>query len=173
MKKTLIFFLLLIIFVSGCTQSNISDGKDKDKKIELKEWADYINSNKSYECNVTLIQEEFYLNLKVYLKGKSIREEMIIEGSPVKIIFKNNKVYSFNEVNIDLRDESLKACDWIIYSIGETTEEIMNEQFYDISTFEEIGMAKYTCKEATFGDEKFDTTGNVCDVSAIMNDSDE
>ncbi|MFH0701094.1 MAG: hypothetical protein V2A62_01515 [Candidatus Woesearchaeota archaeon] len=167
-KRILLF---LIVFISACTPNTTTNKVSEN--VEVTKWTDYVASGKSYECNVTITQGEVPLEMKIYLKGKYVREEMTVEGSPIKIIFKNNLIYSLNEINMDLRDEFLKDCDWIIYSTGETTTKIMSEQFYDISTFEEIGMAKYICKGANFGNEKFDISGKVCDISAMISSGDE
>lgn len=176
MKKITMLFVLVVLvsFISGCTQKATDTGSQANPDEAPSSWGDYVASGKPYECDVGLEQGEATpLEMKIYLKGNSVREEMTVEGVSVKTIFKENRVYTLNEVDVEKRDETLMACDWLIYGQGDTSGEILSEQFYDISFYEEIGLATYTCALANFGNEKFDVPGKVCDVSTLMSSWDE
>ena len=101
-----------------------------------------------------------------YILGDNVRVETYTEGfdgNPDPVIFKGELLYETTFILTNVPE----GCDW--YLIDETKlTECTNKYSPGLYGFDILVTqlaSEVSCKSATFGDEVFDTSGTVCDLS--------
>ncbi len=154
-------------------QSNESSNaheSEEEQDLDALEFAELKALGVPIKCDIKVEDEGKNSNIVIYIKGDNMRVEATgldeeVEGTFVEII-KNNEIYITGP-------QMFHDCDWIKINIGESSNQqnSSGEENYggvDVDELEAMrGDANvvYHCVEANFGDEMFDTPGNVCDMN--------
>lgn len=124
-------------------------------------------------CTVTYSDQSYTSVSEMWLKGQNIRSESTTtsDGQTYEsvAIIKGDVVYVSGQQGMGMEED----CDWVKMDnkrlaecIPESDESMAAEMgAYDYEDTYETPPAEYNCDYATFGDEKFDTPGKVCDLT--------
>ncbi len=108
-----------------------------------------------------------------YIIGKKARiesETTTKDGSTSSImVVKNEGAYIKIMPEMKADGGMYANCDWLFYPAGENKEYEINEEEKVGADYEKLGY-EYTvhCEPAMFGEEKFATPGNVCNIKEMM-----
>jgi len=107
---------------------------------------------------------------EMYIKGNKLYVETTMEGyeGTIEMIMKDNKTYM--KLNDELKSSmpGAEECDWFMYDLATMTDSSAapgSADTYDTPDF----TIDSNCVIDTFGDEKFETTGKVCDYTELLN----
>jgi hypothetical protein len=124
-------------------------------------------------CTVTYTNAGQSSVSEVWLKGQNVRSESTttMEGETYETtaIIKGDVVYVSGQQGMGMDED----CDWVkmdnkrLEECIPASDEPMAAEMgtYDYQDAYETAPASYECDYATFGDEKFSTSGNVCDLT--------
>jgi len=124
-------------------------------------------------CTVTYTTAGQSSTSEVWLKGQNVRSESTttMEGETYETvaIIKGDVVYVSGQQGMGMDED----CDWVkmdnkrLEECIPASDEPMAAEMgtYDYQDAYEDAPASYECDYATFGDEKFDTPGKVCDLT--------
>ncbi|MBD3398100.1 hypothetical protein GF412_02790 [Candidatus Micrarchaeota archaeon] len=124
-------------------------------------------------CTVTYSMEGQTSTSEVWIKGENMRVESTssMEGETYETIavIKGEVVYVSGGAAMGTEED----CDWVKMDyqrleecIPESEESVASEMTaYDYQETYEEAPAEYNCDYGTFGDEKFNTPGKVCDLT--------
>lgn len=124
-------------------------------------------------CTMTYSEEGFTSVSEMWLKGENMRSESTTTADgqtyETTAIIKGDVVYISGQQGMGMDED----CDWVKMDnarlaecIPESDESMAAEMgAYDYEDTYDTPPAQYNCDYATFGDEKFDTPGKVCDLT--------
>ncbi len=124
-------------------------------------------------CTMTYSDEGYTSVSEMWLKGENMRSESTTttDGQTYETtaIIKGDVVYVSGQQGMGMDED----CDWVKMDnkrleecIPESDEPMAAEMgAYDYEDTYETAPSEYNCDYATFGDEKFDTPGKVCDLT--------
>ena len=107
----------------------------------------------------------------IYIKGNKYYAEITSQGTTYYMVMKDDKMYI--KLQGVMKDSpGMESCDWLMFDTIKINEDSQTqaEEMSPTPDLETPDFSEqYDCAIDTFGDDKFDTPGTVCDYTEIMN----
>lgn len=172
-RKVLLFSMLFLsVLLFGCVQGsenraadNLDNAIDRNQgNLNAKSWSELSNLNRSIECSAKVTTDST-LNIRMYLLGEKLRQDITIEDVSTTIITKNNAIYMSNLPDKDQREIGLENCAWLKFD--KSRSEPIEDQYAAFQMFKEQDIGDYTCAYSDFREDKFNTQGGECNPAQI------
>ena len=184
-KKIIFSALLILLLVFAACSNDTNEEQENTEEIERetteeieRETTNQYTENEEFEtlmkaiesgrqtiCTVQFEDEETgeMANVKYHIEGQNIRVETQLAGMEQLVIFKDNTIYT--KVN---EDYMMDGCDWL--KIGDDEDADDDYDFFDYDEYEDTTRYTVECRQESFSRNKFDASGNVCDMKELFGD---
>ncbi|MEM4366795.1 MAG: hypothetical protein QW035_01540 [Candidatus Anstonellales archaeon] len=153
---------------AGGSGSGSAGGQDQFSTWDLEAFA---AMGAPIKCTVRYRFEGGETYVEMYMKGKDIRMDgyTISQGEKVDFseVLKNNQKDLYLHMG-ETMPIGNKNCYWLYYNLEEMKTEASSDESDVGGVDMDMPPVEYKCEKAAFGDEKFATPGEVCDMSALM-----
>jgi len=185
--RWVVLVLIMGLLVFGCTgqtepttggttttTGGATSGGSQVLDITGKKMAELISLNLPVECDMSMKTEgetgPVTIDVKLFMKGKSFREDMVMQGKSLTVIMKDKILYSSNPQKGEAALGEFGACDWLMFDLNSEFFKGNQEDLsggFDPAQLDIDAKISYTCKQASFGDEKFSVSGKTCDMAVF------
>ncbi|MFH1433274.1 MAG: hypothetical protein ABIG32_00040 [Candidatus Uhrbacteria bacterium] len=129
--------------------------------------ADAIAAGKSVKCEISSTDGTDTMDSIYWIKGDDMRADITINGETSTVVQVDNKVYT----QASMFGES--DCDWLVTELDEEEEgsnDVLGEDYqdFDYEMYENNEMYAMQCDRQSFGKEKFEVDGKVCNIEDIF-----
>ena len=126
-----------------------------------------ISAGVPTECTINYADDTQNIQIKYWILGDNMKLETTSQGTNMVVITKNGDSYMAGDMM------GVPDCNWIMFEdMGEEDYEDndFDMETVDYSDYEDNALYTIDCQPAIFGNEKFDTPGNVCTMEDLMPD---
>lgn len=160
--KNLLILGLMILVLTGCLPKKSQEGGEAEKEESYSGTLEkMMGLGIPLKCEWK--KDENYYGAS-WVKGKKSYGEVAQEGRMVKMIWKDDCMWVWEEGNPQGTKMCMEVSEEEMEEMAEESQQMMEEQGYQPTDID------YQCRPAIFGDEKFNPPGevNFMDVGQMM-----